>query len=727
MFHVNTYIISSLSAFIGSVLLSLLVALKGEPSPQKKAFLPIALLAGSWCLFPAASAISEDRNFTLMMVRLVYISGLYTGPAFMQFGLTIARREKFEIERKLIRISYIIATLWLPFLFSPFFITGVLKYQPYFSLSVGNLYPLFILFFSGTCGYSFYRLFREFLSSYGYVKNQIKYIFIAYFIAFLSALIHFGSAYGLKETVPHDTLVFVCMTILAYAIIKYHLMDIRLAITRAGIFIFVYTGVLGLPFFIGSKLTNNWIIPTGVAVVLATAGPFLYLFLQRKAEERLLQEERRINTLLTQASYGMTSIHSLPQLLNLIVDVLEKILKVEKAKVFILNQAVNQYELRSPGDAKGTPAISGEDGLIQALMKQKSPLVYEEVKSRSDGHPNGVDAQSLLSQMKAISGQVVVPIAIDSALLGFIVLSERSGRETYSSDLLSALGVLGNQAALAVKNCYFLEEEAVRMERAGLEERRVSLDHVTSSMAHEIDNPMAVINSHTEYLQILLENPLIQSLPEALKADINKSLNYILEARSRVSGMISAIKEYSKKTSGELKPVQLAEVEDGYWKLFGHEFKNEVNKQVHYTKEIAENLPYILGDKIQLEEVLFNLANNALHAVRRSAVKEIKLKIFQKDEDWVRLEYSDTGYGIEKNIIGDIFLAHVTTKGSTEGSGLGLFRMRKIVELHKGRVWAESAGKDKGARMIIELPVFKGDVKACLDKEKEEAVSKRMF
>ncbi|KKR07279.1 MAG: Histidine kinase [Candidatus Peregrinibacteria bacterium GW2011_GWC2_39_14] len=57
---------------------------------------------------------------------------------------------------------------------------------------------------------------------------------------------------------------------------------------------------------------------------------------------------------------------------------------------------------------------------------------------------------------------------------------------------------------------------------------------------------------------------------------------------------------------------------------------------------------------------------------------------------------------------------------------MGLYRVRKIIELHNGRVWAESAGKNKGAKIIVEFPVFKGDIKAYLDKGKTET-PKKMF
>src|SRR5208283_20353 len=101
-----------------------------------------------------------------------------------------------------------------------------------------------------------------------------------------------------------------------YAILKYQLMDIKIAVTRLGILIGVYGLVLGAPFYlyaVGFKL-----IALFVMLVLASAGPFILFYLQRRAEDRLLQEQRRYQATLRQASAGMGKIKDLKKLLNMI-------------------------------------------------------------------------------------------------------------------------------------------------------------------------------------------------------------------------------------------------------------------------------------------------------------------------------------------------------------------------------------------------------------------------
>jgi signal transduction histidine kinase len=87
--------------------------------------------------------------------------------------------------------------------------------------------------------------------------------------------------------------------------------------------------------------------------------------------------------------------------------------------------------------------------------------------------------------------------------------------------------------------------------------------------------------------------------------------------------------------------------------------------------------------------------------------KRVRLKLELLSPDWIRVTFSDNGYGITPEKMTSIFAPFTTTKASTEGRGMGLFTVRRIIEKHHGRVWAESEGKNKGASLIVELPVAK--------------------
>jgi signal transduction histidine kinase len=125
-----------------------------------------------------------------------------------------------------------------------------------------------------------------------------------------------------------------------------------------------------------------------------------------------------------------------------------------------------------------------------------------------------------------------------------------------------------------------------------------------------------------------------------------------------------------------------------------------------FKKEITPNLS-VKGNKIHLEEIFVNITSNAIHAIKHNQKKEkeLILKIHKNSPKTLLMEFKDTGYGIKREMLEDIFLDFVTTKATSEGTGMGLGRVRKIVENHGGKIWAESEGGDKGASFFIELPL----------------------
>jgi signal transduction histidine kinase len=728
-FHPTWFALAGLSLGVSCLFLAFIVLAYSKQKVHRLWALFNTVVA-LWGLGTCLAGLSDNSLQAIQSWRITYLPCTFIAIVFYHLICTFCNINR----KKMIIFTYVQGVLFLPFIyFSPYFVNSTFFLFNSIHYHVATpLFELWMAIFVSIAGAAFVELVLFIRNSRGIKKTQALYLFWGMALGWAGGLTTLLPPYNLNIVYPayHFTICIYAF-MMTYAIFRYEIMDIKIAVTRLGILVLVYSIVLGIPFGL-EALGKNWLkntfglfgewIPMLTLLGFATAGPFIFLFLQRKTEEKMLQEEQRINNLLTQASYGMNNIHNLEKLLSLIIDVLIKILRINNSSIFLLNKTADKYNLKAsqPENAESS-VIYLDNELIKKLKAKKFPIIYEEARIQSEMEGQDASWKNAAIQMKHLSASIVVPIMMNTTLLGFFTLGERKSKEMYSKELLNALIVLGNQSALAIENCNFWEAETKRMEEEGLEERRLALDHVASSMAHEIDNPMGVISGQVETLQILFKNSGIE-MPDDMRQRLNKSFDFILEASSRVTGMIRAIQEYSKKSTGELKPIKIQEVEDGFWRLMGHAYKDP---SIKFIKQIDNELPYILGDKIQLEEILVNFSNNALHAVRNSKEKKIMLRIYKKDENMIRIEFSDTGYGIPDEIISDIFLASVTTKGSVEGTGLGLFRVRKIVDLHNGKVWAESEGKDKGSKFIVEIPVFKGNAKEFLDKNEESSKGPR--
>jgi C4-dicarboxylate-specific signal transduction histidine kinase len=133
---------------------------------------------------------------------------------------------------------------------------------------------------------------------------------------------------------------------------------------------------------------------------------------------------------------------------------------------------------------------------------------------------------------------------------------------------------------------------------------------------------------------------------------------------------------------------------------------------VHYAEEIEANLPSIMAEQILIEEILLNFAENAFHAVKNNAGdKNVNLKVFSKEKSWLRVEMIDNGYGIAPNILKQLFEVPTTTKGSSEGTGIGLYRVRQICNILKAKYGAQSQGHGTGALLYVEIPLVRNGEK----------------
>jgi len=160
---------------------------------------------------------------------------------------------------------------------------------------------------------------------------------------------------------------------------------------------------------------------------------------------------------------------------------------------------------------------------------------------------------------------------------------------------------------------------------------------------------------------------------------------------------------------------------ESFAKLYFPQFKNA---GVTFAKELPAQTFYIRGEKPELMQVLVILANNSLHAMKYSPTKQITLRVEPSNQDAVRILFKDTGSGIKKDLLPVIFAPFTTTKASSEGTGMGLYNAQKIIIRHKGKLWAESEGENKGTTFFIELPVAGG---ITPEEFKNEDKGRRLF
>ncbi|MBF0505457.1 MAG: response regulator [Nitrospirae bacterium] len=238
------------------------------------------------------------------------------------------------------------------------------------------------------------------------------------------------------------------------------------------------------------------------------------------------------------------------------------------------------------------------------------------------------------------------------------------------------------------------EQEAENMRQAIAHMSRVStLSELATSLAHELNQPLTAIMTNSSAALRMLSGKFD---PE----EIREILEDIIADDKRAAKMIRRIREPLKKDT--LEPRSLA-VNDLVRDIHRLVRNDALLARVSIELKLADALPAIRGDRIQLQQVLLNLVINALDAVKGSAsdLRRIQINTTSGRDGSVAVEVSDSGPGIPETSLCRIFEPFYTTK--TKGLGLGLSICKTIIETHRGSILAENR-PEGGARFVIVLP-----------------------
>jgi PAS domain S-box-containing protein len=241
-----------------------------------------------------------------------------------------------------------------------------------------------------------------------------------------------------------------------------------------------------------------------------------------------------------------------------------------------------------------------------------------------------------------------------------------------------------------------VSERALREREAELARvlRALSLGELATSIAHEVNQPLAGVVTNAEAgLRWLGGDP--PNLEEA-----RESLTMIAEDGTRAGEVIRRLREFLKKSTAESTLLEINEVVREAIALARAEL---LKRQVEVRIELSDGLPLVRGDRIQLQQVLLNLIMNGAEAMAAiTAPKELVLTSQRPAEDRVLVTVRDGGSGIGAQDMPRMFDAFFTTKST--GMGMGLSISRSILEAHGGRIWAE-ANEGSGLTVQFSLPV----------------------
>ena len=229
--------------------------------------------------------------------------------------------------------------------------------------------------------------------------------------------------------------------------------------------------------------------------------------------------------------------------------------------------------------------------------------------------------------------------------------------------------------------------------------RVMTLGELTASIAHEVNQPLAGVVANAEACLRWLD----RRTPD-LDA-VRRSVEWVIDDSNRASAVIGRIRALAKKTEIEKVPLDVNDVVRETIPLVQREL---ISHQVLLRMELAPTLPMILGDRVQLQQVIINLVMNGIESMQSvtDRPRELVIRSGQDETQQVLLSVTDCGVGISAENANRLFNAFFTSKSS--GLGMGLSICRSIVEAHGGRL-SGSGNEGPGATFQFVLPLHEDD------------------
>ena len=220
-------------------------------------------------------------------------------------------------------------------------------------------------------------------------------------------------------------------------------------------------------------------------------------------------------------------------------------------------------------------------------------------------------------------------------------------------------------------------------------EKLASVGRLAAGVAHQINNPLTGVLTYSSLL--LKKKP--EDDPE--REDLQVIVDETMRCREIVRGLLG----FSKQTEPQKQVIDINMIIKNALSLT----KNQaLIHNVTIITELSDQLPQIVVDHTQIQEVFLNIILNAIDAMPEGG--ELRVTSMMKDHQCVRLQFADTGSGISSEHLDKVFDPFFTTKDASKGTGLGLAVAYGIIEKHRGKIWMESE-VGRGATCIIDLPV----------------------
>ena len=717
-------LILSLTTSIISFALALFVYYKNSKSGTQVYLSALIVCIGLYPLFNYLSLHAPTDAASFFWAKFIIFAAIPVGPLFY-FSVSVFPSQKFIFSKK-IQVFFI---LWAVlnyfltvygFIFQSVHITGAEQV----SIQPGPAVVSFgLMQITGILAGSLI-LIKKYRNSTGLLKLQLRYITFGIIISFgLNLLATVIFPLGLKNSllIPISPFfLLIAVVSITYSVVRHRLLDIRFIVARSvaysllvlvmGIFYALGLSLVGTFVFKNTETLEDLISSAFFAILIVFSfQPLRHLF-EKYTDKVFYRDNYNAEELLGKLGRIMSSTLILSTLSELVLKEVFLRMKISFGYMILIRGNKIIWTKEEGTNEKKKFDEENICKVVESIVQSpgENIMIFDELDEFSPFKQVLRDAHI----------SVVLPLMVNDEAIGAILLGEKSSGDVYSLEDVNMLKILAPEVAVAVKNALSYEEirrfnetlkEEVDKATADLQkanEHLKQLDHLkdefVSLASHELRTPMTVIKS---YLWMVLQDK---------KGKLNSQQKLYLERAFTASdGLINLVNDM----------LNVSRIESGRFSIEKQDtdvrdlIQTTVTELVPEAKKMGLSLVFHLESKDfptslsidpeRIKQVVINLIGNSLKFTPKNGKITVALS---KSDAKVVIKVIDNGVGISKENVVKLFqkfglLRESYQKSGTQGTGLGLYISKSIIELHGGKIWAESEGEGKGTTFTFTLPI----------------------
>jgi signal transduction histidine kinase len=701
-----------LVAFFLNVTLAGLSLLRNPGSRLNRVFAYFASAMALWNIGAFMLRTSPETSSAVFAEVIIHI-GVLLVPAFW-YHFVLIFLDATTRHRPSLTLAYTISLVYslINLSRSPLFMKGVVWTHWGWAPATGPLYVPFLIAFNFFMIYGLRHLVRANRGiDSSFRRNRGTLIMLGTLISLAGGFIDFARFVAAKYVPAAEqvypmgipaNMVFALM--LGTSIVRYRLFAVDLAVKKASVYGVVGTVVTAVLYIVTrtierafnlADIDTIWVVvPLGfvITVLLTPWGQHL----EDRIHRLMFSKRKGCYETLLSLSKRMSAILNFNELVDMLVHGLVRGIPVTHATLMIYDVSTNTFasyrEETTLDDGSGVESIRADSPIVQWLTRTEGLLVKEEAKLNPRIAKYFETAEG---ELEAIKASLIVPLKIENKLNGILLLGEKLSGEIFDGQELDVLSLLAVQAAISLENARLYEGLSTSNVRL-MEASRLKSQFL-ANMSHELRTPLNSIIGFSKVLLNRLDGELTER-QEAYIRSVHNSSRHLLE-------LINGILDFSRIEAGRLEMrhdrVDVLSLVD---ECIESSLPLVRDKRLKIEKDVPLDLPEIGADRTRIKQVLLNLMSNA---IKFTAAGKILVQV-RREGEMLHVSVADTGIGISSGDLARLFEPFQRLDNplaqQADGTGLGLAISKKFIELHRGRIWAESR-ESHGSTFHFTLPL----------------------